>query len=320
MKELIKRVVKRLFAQRGLAIIRVCETSDKSSLGYISAKETISAAEPEGLSVCDYVEKCWNQSGDTQRVIDQIASCGVFETKQPCVLEIGAGTGRYLEKVLAKCQPAKYESYETAQDWAEWLQARYPIVSHEADGVSLRQTRAHSVDLLHAHGVFVYLPFLVSYRYWKEIWRVMKNGGFVVFDIMCEDYLDERTVEKWLISEHNYPCFLSKDYVVSLFGKHGFGLVKTFTNRYGEGRSLYLVFCSHDTAQQGSGASVRCRSQNLSGADQLDPIWGSRRPSSNTDRRRPRRAVGGLASVSSNPSSDLSSLSGIRSDSTLSDD
>jgi hypothetical protein len=249
MKELTKKVVNRLLAQRGLAIIRVRETSNTSSFGYISAKETVSAAEREGLSVCDYVEKLWNKSGDTQRVIDQMASCGVFETKEPHVLEIGTGTGRYLEKVLAKCKPTKYESYETARDWAEWLQARYPIVSHEADGVSLRQTRAHSIDLLHAHGVFVYLPFLVSYRYWKEIWRVMKSGSFVVFDIICEDCLDERTVEKWLISEHNYPCFLSKDYVVSLFGKHGFALFKTFTNRYGEGQSLYLVFIRNGAAQ-----------------------------------------------------------------------
>lgn len=231
-----------------LATTIVRKSSNKSSLGYISSKETVSAAERERLSVCDYVEKLWNQSGDTQRVIDQMASCGVFEVNSPNILEIGAGTGRYLEKVLANCKPAKYESYETARDWSEWLQAKYPIISHAADGVSLRQTQAHSVDLLHAHGVFVYLPFLVSYSYWKEIWRVMKSGGFVVFDIISEDCLDELAVEKWLMSENRYPCFLSKDYLVSLFGKHGFALFKTFTTRYGEGQSLYLVFVRNDAA------------------------------------------------------------------------
>ena len=251
MKELAKKVVIKLLAQRGLAITRVGKASNKSSLVYKSARETVSAAEREGLSVCDYVEKLWDQQGDTQRVIDQMASCGVFKAKDPNVLEIGAGTGRYLEKALAKCRPAKYESYETARDWAEWLQSRYPIVSHEADGVSLRQTPAHSVDLLHAHGVFVYLPFLVSYGYWKEMWRVVKSGGSVVFDIYSEDFLDELTVEKWLTSEYTYPCFLSKDYVVSLFGKHGFSLLKTFTNRHGKGQSEYLVFV-RNAAQQGA--------------------------------------------------------------------
>ncbi|MDI6729866.1 MAG: hypothetical protein QMD44_13215 [Thermodesulfovibrionales bacterium] len=109
MKEYVKKAVKRFLAQRGLVITRV-------SLGHISAKKTVSAAEREGLSVCDYVEKLWDKSGDTQRVIDQMASCGVFEVKNPNVLEIGTGTGRYLEKVLAKCKPSIYESYETARD------------------------------------------------------------------------------------------------------------------------------------------------------------------------------------------------------------
>lgn len=194
------------------------------------------------MTVCDYVERLWDQAGDTQRVIDQMASCGVFEQEVSRVLEIGPGTGRYLEKVLGIRKPDSYEIYETAQDWAEWLQARYPIVSREADGVSLHRTSTDSVDVLHAHGVFVYLPFLVSYRYWKEIWRVVRGGGWVVFDIYSEDCLDAPTVEKWLASGNSYPCFLSRDYVVSAFARNGFSLQKTFMNRHGAGRSEYLVF------------------------------------------------------------------------------
>jgi phospholipid N-methyltransferase len=234
-KTLIKKILISLLAQRGLAIT-------SSSLGYISAKETVSAAEREGLSICDYVERLWDQQGDTQKIIEWMASCGSFKTANPNVVEIGTGTGRYLEKVLQKCSPAKYESYETARDWSEWLQSTYPIISHDADGLTLRQTQNISVDLVHAHGLFVHLPFLVSYRYWLEIWRITKEGGIVVFDIISEDCLDESTVNKWLLSKHNYPCFLSKDYIVLLFGNHGFTLVSTFKNRYGEGYSEYLVF------------------------------------------------------------------------------
>ena len=64
-----------------------------------------------------------------------------------------------------------------------------------------------------------------------------KNSG-----TNLENPSDERTVGKWFISGHKYPCFLAKDYVVSLFEKHGFALVKSFTNRYGQGHSLYMVF------------------------------------------------------------------------------
>ncbi len=120
---------------------------------------------------------------------------------------------------------------------------------HEADGASLKQTAADSVNLLHAHGVFVQLPFLVAYRYWMEMWRVVRNNGWVVFDIYSEDCMDEPTVEKWLASKHNYPYFLGRNYVVSLFEKHGFSLKNAFTNKHGEGRSEYLVFLRNYAAE-----------------------------------------------------------------------
>jgi hypothetical protein len=248
MKDLAKSVVKKLLSQGGLTITRTGAASQKTS-SYLPAKETVSAAVREGLSVCDYVEKLWNQQGGTQRVIDRMASCGVFEAKNPIVVEIGAGTGRYLEKILARCKPARYESYEIASDWADWLQSTYPIVSCETDGVSLKQTATDSVDILHAHGVFVYLPFLGAHRYWIEMWRVVRKGGWVVFDIYSDDCMDEPTVKKWLASKHNFPCFLSKSYVVSFFAKHGFSFKQAFTNKYGEGRSEYLVFVRDQDAE-----------------------------------------------------------------------
>jgi SAM-dependent methyltransferase len=250
LKYAAKRVAKKLLAKSGLAITRIGATSHTSSRGYLSTKETVSAAESEGLSVCDYVERLWEKPGETQKVIEQMVSCGAFVDANLNVVEIGTGTGRYLEKVLQHCKPAKYESYEVAGDWAKWLRETYPIVSHKADGVSLKQTSEHSVDLLHAHGVFVYLPFLVSYRYWIEMWRVIRNGGIVIFDIISEDCLDEKTVGNWLNTEIDYPCFHSRKFLVSLFGKHGFSLVKTFMNRYGEVKSEYLVFIRDKSAEQ----------------------------------------------------------------------
>lgn len=236
------RPVKILMSKIGFTITRIGSSSNANSLGYISAKKTVAGAKLEGLSICDYIEALWNNKGGTQFVIDQISECGIFANQSPNVVEIGAGTGRYMEKVLLACEPNLYESYETAKDWANYLQEAFPIISHPADGLSLRFTSEKSVDLIHAHGVFVYLPFLVSYRYWKEIWRIAKIGGFVVFDIFSEDCLQKGLIEKWLESEHSYPCFLSKDFTVSLFTAHGFALVKTFTHRYGEGKSEYLVF------------------------------------------------------------------------------
>lgn len=239
MNTLIKKIVKRLLAKRGLAIIGIRQS-------YMSAEETIAAANRERLSVCDYVEKVWNQEGCTQMVIDRMSSCGAFAATNPNILEIGPGTGRYLEKVLENCNPAKYEIYEPLDDWVNWLRSKYPITSHQADGETLWQTSDKSVNLVHSHGVFVYIPFLIAYGYFKEIWRVTADEGIVVFDIFSEDCFDEALIDKWLSSTYRYVCFLSKSYIVSQFAKHNFRLLTTFKNKHGAGHSEYLVFIKSD--------------------------------------------------------------------------
>lgn len=221
----------------------------KVTVGYIPAGPTIAAARRDGLSVCEYVERLWRQEGQTQKVIDQMAACRVFGPDNPKILEIGPGTGRYLEKVLRVCRPARYEVYETDRDWAKYVRTTYPVVAHTADGWSLSQTPSDSVDIVHSHGVFTLLPFFVAYRYWTEMWRVVRPSGTVVFDIVSETCLDEATVGKWLATDWTYICFLSRDYVVSLFRAHGFSLMSSFKNRLGEGQSEYLVFVRNKPAQ-----------------------------------------------------------------------
>lgn len=242
LKELAKTLLRRTLRTFGYDIVRIAGSKAGSRSTYISAKDTVASAETQGLSVCDFVENLWGKQGDTQKVIDQIVALGALSSKPECILEIGTGTGRYLEKLTARHSPHRYESYEIDPEWAKWLASTYSVISQPTDGQSLSSTADHSVDFLHAHGVFVYLPFLVSYRYWQEIWRVTKPGAQVAFDIISEACLDAQSVESWLDSEHNYPCFLSEDYVMRTFLSQGFSFRGKFFNRYGEGRSLYLLF------------------------------------------------------------------------------
>ena len=102
MKTALKGIIRRLLASRGWVIVDA--SAGNSKLGYIAAKETIAAARREGLSICDFVEKMWQIEGDTAKVIDEMDQHGAFLVKNPRVVEIGAGTGRYLEKVLGVCR------------------------------------------------------------------------------------------------------------------------------------------------------------------------------------------------------------------------
>lgn len=223
-------------------LLGTSNASQAKGKGYISATETVAAAEDAGLSVCDYVEKLWRQEGSTRRIMDELESLGALGPLGLNVLEVGAGTGRYLEQLVERSKPASYQVYETAQDWSTYLQDRYPVVCHDADGHTLSQTADDTVDLLHAHGVFVYLPFITSCQYWQEMFRVVRRNGYVVFDVITEQCMTDEYLGKWLDSDFDYPVLTPAAFVVSLFEKNGFELRGGFFARLGVGVSEYLVF------------------------------------------------------------------------------
>jgi len=242
MKQVIVNVgqaVNKLLAPVGFQIVRYVPTRPG---GYILAKETIEAAARNNQTVTEYVETLWKEQGLVQQVIDRFREFGALSPSTKRVCEIGTGTGIFADAILKNYDILQYESYEIAQDWAEWLSQTYPIISHPTTGESLSSTESNSIDIVHANGVFVYTQFLVSSRYFYEIFRVTKPNGFAVFDILSEDCFDEENLKKWLSSPHTYPCILPKDYVKDFFAKNGFYSVGEFFRKFGEGRSLYLVF------------------------------------------------------------------------------
>ena len=239
----MKKIINSIFGNFDLRIVKKTQLKKMSNnLGYISAKKTVKNAQNEGLSVCDYVEKIWNQAGETKKVIDSMEKFNVFEKTNPTVCEIGAGTGRYMEKIIEKCNPQKYESYETASDWAEWLENNYNIISLETDGFSLKNTNDNSIDIIHSHGVFVYLPFFDSLRYFKEITRVTNANSYIVFDCITEDCLDKNSLNKWLNSAYNFPRMLPEKYIFDFFPSDKYRLIGNFFTPYGQGKSKYFIF------------------------------------------------------------------------------
>jgi len=243
----MKKIINSILGLFNLRLIKATYFNNNSNnLSYISAKETVNNAQKEGLSVCDYVEKMWDQKGATKNVIDNMEKLGAFEITNPIVCEIGTGTGRYMEKVIKKCNPKRYESYETAKDWAEWLDMEYDIISQETNGCSLKNTEDKSIDIIHSHGVFVYLPFFDSLRYFKEIGRVASKNAIIVFDCITEDCLDKKTMNDWLNSAYNFPRLLPEKYISDFFPSTKYKLLGNFFTPYGQGKSKYFVFQRSD--------------------------------------------------------------------------
>ena len=213
--------------------------------GYIDCLSTVSAAREEGLSICEYVESLWGQKGETDRIIDHMQRIGCFKIINT-VCEIGPGTGRYLQKILDIAKSDKYLIYETAEDWAIWLSKELHVQRREADGKTLHFEPDCSCDLVHAHGVFVYLKFLQSFKYFKEMIRVCRPGGYIVFDFYSEQSFGTNMINRWLKTGDDWPEVISHAKVKAFFKQFGAQFVAEFTAKYSHGYSTYHVYQKQD--------------------------------------------------------------------------
>ena len=214
---------------------------------FLPFETTLAEAARAGLSVADYVDVTHNESGATQATIDQMAAYRVFEGNIESVCEIGPGSGRYLEKTLRVCSPKRYEIYETAHDWANYLVEQYGVISQPTDGSSLCHTASDSMDLVQAHKVFVCTTFLTTYRYLIEMARVARVGARVVFDVVTESCMDKQTLDTWIASRPHrnravYPAVIPKQHAIEILGDLHLSLVGSFFVPMRPGKTECMVF------------------------------------------------------------------------------
>jgi hypothetical protein len=213
---------------------------------YIPFEATIEAARKAGVSVGDYIDGVREGiTSTTQATMDQMAQLGLFAGILDTVVEIGPGSGRYLERTLKLCNPQRYEIYETAAPWAAYLEKKYQVILQPTDGKSLAGTPSGSVDLVQAHKVFSTIPFLATARYWLEMVRVTRPGGFAVFDIVTEACMAPDMLESWVASGRgnaSYPAMVPTSVAVGLFESHGFSLMGRFIVPMGPGSTEAYVF------------------------------------------------------------------------------
>jgi SAM-dependent methyltransferase len=215
-------------------------------MSYQPFRRTLKEARKAGLSVGDYIDAKFHVPGATQSTIDQLAALGIFGANVQRVCEIGPGSGRYLDKVQRLCTPCSYEIYDTDKEWSDWLARTYHVLARDADGRSLHDTPGNSVGLVHAHKVFVYLPFVLTCHYFTEMIRVVRPGGQIVFDIVSESCMPDATLEKWIAGGIHYPCIMPREFVIDFFTRRRCILRSSFFAPMMPGQSEYLVF---DAAQ-----------------------------------------------------------------------
>lgn len=196
---------------------------------FIAFEETHKAARAAGLSVGEFLERRHLVGDNTalDQSIDGLAKLGVYDGKIDRVCELGPGSGRYLARTMARCKPSHYEIYETSREWRTWLVEKYGVTARISDWRTLSETETASVDLVQAHKVFPGLPLLTTLSYFREMARVVRNGGWVVFDVMTEKCFDPANLQAWFDAdpwEWDWsPRMCALQYVVDMFT--GFGIV-----------------------------------------------------------------------------------------------
>jgi SAM-dependent methyltransferase len=232
-----KSVVRRTLRALGLQLVRLPRGS------YIDAKEIIAAADRDGVSVADYVASLW---GDAEKLETTLNSIRRAVTLQPAprILEIGAGTGRFLVPLAEYYNASACEVYEPNRGWADYLASHHRVIDRPSNGRDLSATPDGSCDIVMANGVFVYLPAMVSLGYFIEMMRVANDSAFIVFDVFTETEAD---VAHWTAARADFQVVLPRQAIIEVFARHGWRPIAEFpgsipTGTGGNLRSRYFVF------------------------------------------------------------------------------
>jgi hypothetical protein len=210
---------------------------------YIPFRNTLQEVEKSGLSLADYIDNNFNVPGTTQLTIDKMAELGVFDRKINRVCEIGPGSGRYLEKVKAACNPEFYEIYETSRPWREYLAEKYKVIIQPTDGASLSSTPSGSIDLVHTHKVLYGNSILTIFRYMMEMARVVREGGAVVFDLVTAECINNELMAKWIESGADHAHSMTpRQTAIDYFASQGFQCLGSFIVPLAPGLTEYFVF------------------------------------------------------------------------------
>ena len=216
--------------------------------GYFSPYTVVPLAKEKNMSLCEYLE-AYNEGGVGKRrdlIIEQLFS--ILPKTISSILEIGTGTGMYLEKFYPHYMPKKYEVYETALSWIQYLKEEYKefkqIQYHSVDGKTLWQTKKESIELVTSHGVFVYLPIISSIQYLEEMYRVCKKDGYMVFDCFTDENFSLSTVDDWLkdIHDHRFPVIIPITIIDAFALRNNLALVSKFEVNYHASFSTYYIF------------------------------------------------------------------------------
>ncbi|MEO6694356.1 MAG: class I SAM-dependent methyltransferase [Ignavibacteria bacterium] len=188
-------------------------------------------AQELGIDVNDHIN---NKFSDPAKVLEILVFPLIRDLSEPVICEIGVGTGRW-SRAFAKELSFKKQWKLFIVDHSPWIadflknyfkdyQNVFPVLN---DGRSLPMIENNYVDLVFSNGTFVELSLTKIYSYSKELNRILKTGGILIFN-----YLDLNSNEGWdhLKDRIDYPgnpyTYHTTETIDRIFKENGFEIVE----------------------------------------------------------------------------------------------
>lgn len=190
-----------------------------TTVGYLNARDLVRLAGGRGEKLTAYKEREYAEldprcKGRLDRITGRIES-HVQGMAGLRYLEVGTGTGRYMEKFLKNPSCNAYEVYEVDWQWRDYLSKTYSadrrVIIKECDGRTLSPTSSASCDVVTANGVLVYQKHCINLSYMDEMYRVCKKGGIIAFDVLLSSKISLDDLREFTRREMLFPVLSPDD-------------------------------------------------------------------------------------------------------------
>lgn len=145
------------------------------------------------------------------------------------VFDLGCGSGRTAQALQRSGWQGSYFGSDIVERFAERVRQRCPGYSAVAHSEPTIPMPDHSVDLLFHWSVFTHIPVEECYLYMRDIYRVLKPGGRMVFS-----FLELAEPAHWRVFESRLgyieqgratpllDTFLHRDWIAQFAARIGF--------------------------------------------------------------------------------------------------
>lgn len=207
-----------------------------TTVGYLNARDLVRLAGGRGEKLTAYKEREYaaldpHCKGRLDRIVSRIEK-HIQEAGDLRYLEVGTGTGRYMEKFLKNCSCSAYEVYEIDWQWRDYLSKTYSadrrVVIKNCDGRTLSPTPSDSCDVVTANGVLVYQKHCINLSYMDEMYRVCKKGGIIAFDVLLSSKVGLDELRGFCEREMWFPILSPDDMLETWIREKGLRLEDKF--------------------------------------------------------------------------------------------